>query len=111
MFIILIVKSNLTMINLNTITLQELQELLDKVLNYTMGSQSTVFSQDDLKIISKNLLELLKSSDDYFIRDIAEVEEKIFYIYLKIVIDIYEGFVELEPRKEARTLDSIKLTV
>jgi|TARA_B100000073_G_scaffold50778_1_gene37422 hypothetical protein len=98
------------MINLNTITLQELQELLDKKLNFTMGWASTVFSQDDLKIISKNLLELLKSSDDYFIRDIAEVEEKVFYIYLKIVIDIYEGFVELEPRKEARTLDSIKLT-
>ncbi len=71
------------MINLNTITLQELQELLDKKLNYTMGWASTVFSQDDLKIISKNLLELLKSSDDYFIRDIPTVSEKVFYIYLK----------------------------
>jgi len=98
------------MINLNTITLQELQELLHKKLNFTMGWASTVFSQDDLKIISKNLLELLKSSDDYFIRDISTVSEKVFYIYLKIVIDIYEGFIELEPRKEARTLDSIKLT-
>ena len=98
------------MINLNTVTLEELQKLLDKKLNFTMGWASTVFSQNDLKIISKNLLELLKSSDDYFIRDIPTVSEKVFDIYLSIVIDIYEGFVELEPRKEARTLDSIKLT-
>ena len=98
------------MINLNTITLQELQKLLDKKLNFTMGWASTVFSQDDLKIISKNLLELLKNSKDYFINDIPTVSEKTFEIYLSIVIDIYEGFVELEPRKQARTLDSIKLT-
>lgn len=99
------------MINLNTITLEELQLLLDKELNYTGGWVSTVFSQDDLKIISKNLLELLKNSDDYFIRDIPEVKKEIFFIYLKITIDIYEGFVELESRKDVRTLDSIKLTV
>ena len=43
------------MINLNTITLEELQLLLDKELNYTSGWVSTVFSQDDLKIISKAL--------------------------------------------------------
>ena len=98
------------MINLNTITLQELQELLDKKLNYTMGWASTVFSQDDLKIISRNLLELLKNSKDYFINDISTVSEKTFEIYLSIVIDIYEGFVELESRKEARPLNSIKLT-
>ena len=98
------------MINLNTITLEELQLLLDKELNYTSGWVSTVFSQDDLKIISKNLLELLKNSDDYFIRDIPEVKKEIFFIYLKITIDIYEGFVELESRKDVRTLDSIKLT-
>tara|TARA_R100001163_G_C4922264_1_gene101948 strand:- start:91 stop:390 length:300 start_codon:yes stop_codon:yes gene_type:complete len=98
------------MINLNTITLEELQLLLDKELNYTGGWVSTVFSQDDLKIISKNLLELLKNSDDYFIRDIPEVKKEIFFIYLKITIDIYEGFVELESRKDVRTLDSIKLT-
>jgi len=97
------------MINLNTITLEELQLLLHKELNYTGGWVSTVFSQDDLKIISKNLLELLKNSDDYFIRDIPEVKKEIFFIYLKITIDIYEGFVELEPRKDVRTLDSIKL--
>ena len=98
------------MINLNTITLEELQLLLHKELNYTGGWVSTVFSQDDLKIISKNLLELLKNSDDYFIRDIPEVKKEIFFIYLKITIDIYEGFVELESRKDVRTLDSIKLT-
>ena len=100
----------LQMINLDTITLEELQQLLDKKLNYTGGWASTVFTQDDLKIISKNLLELLKNSKYYFINNIPTVSEKTFEIYLSIVIDIYEGFVELEPRKDTRTLDSIKLT-
>lgn len=89
------------MFNLNTQTLNDLEKFLDKKLNYTGGWASTVFSQDDIKIISKNLLELLKQSDDYFIRDIPTVKPEIFEIYLKIVIDIYENFVELEPRKTA----------
>jgi len=107
----ILVNKILQMINLDTITLEELQQLLDKKLNYTMGWASTVFAQDDLKIISKNLLELLKNSKYYFINNIPTVSKKTFEIYLSIVIDIYEGFVKLEPRKEAKTLDSIKLTV
>ena len=98
------------MYDLNKNTFEDLIKLLDQKLNYTMGWRSTVFSQDDIEIIAYNLLELLIQRDEYRFKEISEVKPEIFEIYLKIVIDIYEGFVELEPRAEARTLDSIKLT-
>ena len=89
------------MYDLNKNTFEDLIELLDHRLNYTMGWKSTVFTQDDLEIISHNLLELLIQRDDYSLKNISEVEPEIFEIYLKIVTDIYEGFVTLKPHPKA----------
>ena len=77
------------MINLNTITLQELQELLDKKLNYTSGWASTVFSQDDLKIISKNLLELLKNSKGLILLMISLQYQKKLLKFIYQLLSIY----------------------
>ena len=89
------------MYDLNKNTFEDLIKLLDQKLNYTMGWASTVFSQDDLEIISHNLLELLIQRDDYSLKNISEVKPEIFEIYLKIVTDIYEGFVTLKPHPKA----------
>ena len=89
------------MYDLNKNTFEDLIELLDHRLNYTMGWKSTVFSEDDLQNISHNLLELLIQRDDYRFKNISEVEPEIFEIYLKIVTDIYEGFVTLKPNPKA----------
>ena len=89
------------MYDLNKNTFEDLIKLLDQKLNYTMGWASTVFSQDDLEIISHNLLELLIQRDDYSLKNIGEVKPEIFEIYLKIVTDIYEGFVTLKPHPKA----------
>ena len=89
------------MYDLNKNTFEDLIELLDHRLNYTMGWKSTVFSENDLEIISHNLLELLIQRDDYSLKNIGEVKPEIFEIYLKIVTDIYEGFVTLKPHPKA----------
>ena len=89
------------MYDLNKNTFEDLIKLLDQKLNYTMGWASTVFTQDDLEIISHNLLELLIQRDDYSLKNISEVKPEIFEIYLKIVTDIYEGFVTLKPHPKA----------
>ena len=89
------------MYDLNKNTFEDLIKLLDQKLNYTMGWASTVFTQDDLEIISHNLLELLIQRDDYSLKNISEVKPEIFEIYLKIVIHIYEGFVTLKPHPKA----------
>jgi len=89
------------MYDLNKNTFEDLIELLDHRLNYTMGWKSTVFSEKDLEIISHNLLELLIQRDDYSLKNISEVKPEIFEIYLKIVTDIYEGFVTLKPHPKA----------
>ena len=89
------------MYDLNKNTFEDLIKLLDQKLNYTMGWASTVFTQDDLEIISHNLLELLIQRDVYSLKNISEVKPEIFEIYLKIVIDIYEGFVTLKPHPKA----------
>ncbi len=89
------------MYDLNKNTFEDLIKLLDQKLNYTMGWASTVFSQDDIEILAHNLLELLIQRDDYRFKEISEVKPEIFEIYLKIVIDIYEGFVTLKPHPKA----------
>ena len=89
------------MYDLNKNTFEDLIKLLDQKLNYTMGWASTVFSQDDIEILAHNLLELLIQRDDYSLKNIGEVKPEIFEIYLKIVIDIYEGFVTLKPHPKA----------
>tara|TARA_R100001230_G_C5626199_1_gene134742 strand:+ start:27 stop:296 length:270 start_codon:yes stop_codon:yes gene_type:complete len=89
------------MYDLNKNTFEDLIKLLDQKLNYTMGWRSTVFSQDDIEIIAYNLLELLIQRDEYRFKEISEVKPEIFEIYLKIVIDIYEGFVTLKPHPKA----------
>ena len=89
------------MYDLNKNTFEDLIKLLDQKLNYTMGWASTVFSQDDIEIIAHNLLELLIQRDEYRFKEISEVKPEIFEIYLKIVIDIYEGFVTLKPHPKA----------
>ena len=89
------------MYDLNKNTFEDLIKLLDQKFNYLGGWTSTVYSQDDLEIISHNLLELLIQRDDYSLKNISEVKPEIFEIYLKIVIDIYEGFVTLKPHPKA----------
>ena len=89
------------MYDLNKNTFEDLIKLLDQKLNYTMGWASTVFSQDDIEILAHNLVELLIQRDEYRFKDISEVKPEIFEIYLKIVIDIYEGFVTLKPHPKA----------
>ena len=89
------------MYDLNKNTFEDLIELLDQKLNYTMGWASTVFSQDDIENLAFNLLELLIQRDDYSLKNISEVNPEIFEIYLKIVTDIYEGFVTLKPHPKA----------
>ena len=89
------------MYDLNKNTFEDLIKLLDQKLNYTMGWASTVFSQDDIENLAHNLLELLIQRDEYRFKDISEVKPEIFEIYLKIVIDIYEGFVTLKPHPKA----------
>ena len=66
-----------------------------------MGWASTVFTQDDIENLAYNLLELLIQRDEYRFKEISEVKPEIFEIYLKIVIDIYEGFVTLKPHPKA----------
>ena len=89
------------MYDLNKNTFEDLIKLLDQKLNYTMGWASTVFTQDDIANLAHNLLELLIQRDDYRFKNISEVKPEIFEIYLKIVIDIYEGFVTLKPHPKA----------
>ena len=89
------------MYDLNKNTFEDLIKLLDQKLNYTMGWASTVFTQDDISNLAHNLLELLIQRDDYRFKNIGEVKPEIFEIYLKIVIDIYEGFVTLKPHPKA----------
>ena len=89
------------MYDLNKNTFEDLIKLLDQKLNYTMGWASTVFTQDDISNLAHNLLELLIQRDDYSLKNISEVKPEIFEIYLKIVIDIYEGFVTLKPHPKA----------
>ena len=89
------------MYDLNKNTFEDLIKLLDQKLNYTMGWASTVFTQDDIENLAYNLLELLIQRDDYSLKNIGEVKPEIFEIYLKIVIDIYEGFVTLKPHPKA----------
>ena len=89
------------MYDLNKNTFEDLIKLLDQKLNYTMGWASTVFSQDDIEILAHNLLELLIQRDEYRFKNISEIKPEIFEIYLKIVIDIYEGFVTLKPHPKA----------
>ena len=89
------------MYDLNKNTFEDLIKLLDQKLNYTMGWASTVFSQDDIEILAHNLVELLIQRDEYRFKEISEVKPEIFEIYLKIVIDIYEGFVTLKPHPKA----------
>ena len=89
------------MYDLNKNTFEDLIKLLDQKLNYTMGWASTVFSQDDIENLAHNLLELLIQRDDYSLKNISEVKPEIFEIYLKIVTDIYEGFVTLKPHPKA----------
>ena len=89
------------MYDLNKNTFEDLIKLLDQKLNYTMGWASTVFTQDDIEILAHNLLELLIQRDEYRFKEISEIKPEIFEIYLKIVIDIYEGFVTLKPHPKA----------
>jgi len=89
------------MYDLNKNTFEDLIKLLDQKLNYTMGWVSKVFTQEDIENIAHNLLELLIQRDDYSLKNISEVKPEIFEIYLKIVIDIYEGFVTLKPHPKA----------
>ena len=89
------------MYDLNKNTFEDLIKLLDQKLNYTMGWASTVFTQDDIENLAYNLLELLIQRDDYRFKNISEIKPEIFEIYLKIVIDIYEGFVTLKPHPKA----------
>jgi len=89
------------MYDLNKNTFEDLIKLLDQKLNYTMGWASTVFTQDDIENLAYNLLELLIQRDEYRFKEISEVKPEIFEIYLKIVIDIYEGFVTLKPHPKA----------
>ena len=89
------------MYDLNKNTFEDLIKLLDQKLNYTMGWASTVFTQDDIENLAHNLLELLIQRDDYRFENISEIKPEIFEIYLKIVIDIYEGFVTLKPHPKA----------
>ena len=89
------------MYDLNKNTFEDLIKLLDQKLNYTMGWASTVFTQNDIENLAYNLLELLIQRDEYRFKDISEVKPEIFEIYLKIVIDIYEGFVTLKPHPKA----------
>ena len=89
------------MYDLNKNTFEDLIKLLDQKFNYLSGWASTVYSQDDIEIIAHNLLELLIQRDDYSLKNISEVEPEIFEIYLKIVTDIYEGFVTLKPHPKA----------
>ena len=89
------------MYDLNKNTFEDLIKLLDQKLNYTMGWASTVFSQDDIENLAYNLRELLIQRDEYRFKEISEVKPEIFEIYLKIVTDIYEGFVTLKPNPKA----------
>ena len=89
------------MYDLNKNTFEDLIKLLDQKLNYTMGWASTVFSQDDIENLAYNLLELLIQRDEYRFKNISEIKPEIFEIYLKIVTDIYEGFVTLKPHPKA----------
>ena len=89
------------MYDLNKNTFEDLIKLLDQKFNYLGGWGSTVYSQDDIEIIANNLLELLIQRDDYSLKNISEVKPEIFEIYLKIVTDIYEGFVTLKPHPKA----------
>lgn len=89
------------MYDLNKNTFEDLIKLLDQKLNYTMGWASTVFTQEDIENLAYNLLELLIQRDEYRFKEISEVKPEIFEIYLKIVIDIYEGFVTLKPHPKA----------
>ena len=89
------------MYDLNKNTFEDLIKLLDQKLNYTMGWASTVFTQDDIENLAHNLLELLIQRDEYRFKNISEIKPEIFEIYLKIVTDIYEGFVTLKPNPKA----------
>ena len=89
------------MYDLNKNTFEDLIKLLDQKFNYLGGWASTVYSQDDIEIIANNLLELLIQRDEYRFKNISEIKPEIFEIYLKIVIDIYEGFVTLKPHPKA----------
>ena len=84
------------MLNLKTTTTDSLIKFLDKKFNYTYGWKSTVFSKKDLEIIAYNLIELLNERDEVRFYNNPVIPSEVLEIYIKIVIDIYEGYVELK---------------
>ena len=84
------------MLNLKTTTTDTLIKFLDKKFNYTYGWKSTVFSKKDLEIIAYNLIELLNQRDEVRFYNKPVISNELLEIYIKIVVDIYEGFAELK---------------
>ena len=84
------------MLNLKTTTTDSLIKFLDKKFNYTYGWKSTVFSKKDLEIIAYNLIELLNQRDEVRFYNKPVISNELLEIYIKIVVDIYEGFAELK---------------
>ena len=84
------------MLNLTTIKIEDLIDLLDKKFNYTLGWRSTVYTQKDLKNIAYNVLELLTKRDTYVFDDVIEVSKEVFEIHLEMVTNVYEGYVDLK---------------
>ena len=84
------------MLNLKTTTTDTLIKFLDKKFNYTYGWKSTVFSKKDLEIIAYNLIELLNQRDEVRFYNKPVISNELLEIYIKIVIDIYEGFAKLK---------------
>ena len=84
------------MLNLKTTTTDSLIKFLDKKFNYTYGWKSTVFSKKDLEIIAYNLIELLNERDEVRFYGNPVIPSEVLEIYIKIVVDIYEGYAELK---------------
>ena len=77
----------------------ELREIEKNIENIVIDTKRLITINWD-KLVQ--MAELLIQRDEYRFKEISEVKPEIFEIYLKIVIDIYEGFVTLKPHPKAQ---------
>ena len=83
-------------LDLTTVTTEDLVYKLDRRFNYIGNWKSTVFSQNQLEDIAHNVLEILKKRDKFVYDDEIYVHKHTFETVLESVIHIYEGYVNLK---------------
>ena len=83
-------------LDLTTVTTEDLVQKLDRRFNYCGNWKATVYTQKNLEDIAHNVLVILKKRDKFVYDDEIYVHKHTFETVLETVIDIYEGFIDLK---------------